>query len=317
MSLTPIPQEITFKPAFVERYQQLLGNRYEEFMTYSSSYIRKCIRVNTLKITVPKLVKRLEKKWKLTPVPWCKEGFWIEHIGEKRFDIGNLVEHQLGYIYVQEAASMIPPVVLSPKPGEMVLDLCAAPGSKTTQIAQYMENEGVLIANDVQGARLKPLGVNVQRMGVTTCIVTQNANRKLAPESFDCVLVDAPCSGTGTIRRSLKTMMMWSPKLVHRMHCDQRHLLRLGFSLLKKGGTMVYSTCTLEPQENEGTVQWLLDREPSAKVLPIDLDIKRSPAILEFNGKTYDESLKNALRIYPQDNDCEGFFVVKIKKCEE
>jgi NOL1/NOP2/sun family putative RNA methylase len=312
--LTRIPQTITFKPAFEERYRGLLGDQYDEFIRYSSAYIRKCIRVNTLKIGVQELKERLEKGWKLTPVPWCPDGRWIEHKTADRYDIGNIPEHQLGYFYIQEAASMIPPVVLAPQPGERVLDLCAAPGSKTSQLAQAMQNAGVLVANDVQGARLKPLGLNLQRCGVTNGIVTLNANRRFAPRSFDRVLVDAPCSGTGTIRRSLKTMMMWSPGLVRRMASEQRRLLQLGFDLLRPGGTLVYSTCTLEPEENEGVVSWLLEKNPEGRLEPTELDIKRSPAIREWEGRTYHEDIEKTLRIYPQDNDTEGFFVAKVRK---
>jgi len=312
--LTPIPQTIELKPAFEERYKLLLGPRYEEFIKFSSSYIRKCIRVNTLKITVPELKRRLEDQWLLTPIPWCKEGFWIEKKGEARYDIGNLTEHQLGFLYIQEAASMIPPVVLDPQPGERILDLCAAPGSKTSQIAQYMNNEGVLIANDVQGMRLKPLGLNLQRCGIRNTIVTLNGNHRFAAGSFDRVLVDAPCSGTGTIRRSLKTMRMWSPGLVKRMQMEQKKLITLGYNLLKPGGTLVYSTCTQEPEENEEIITWFLEKHPEAKLQKINLDIKQSPAITEWNGKKYHDEIDKVLRIYPQDNDSEGFFVAKLLK---
>lgn len=314
--LTPIPQEIELKPAFEERYKLLLGDRYEEFIRFSSSYIRKCIRVNTIKIGVEELRKRLENEWLLTPIPWCEDGFWIEKKGEKRYDIGNLPEHQLGYVYIQEAASMIPPVVLAPRPGERVLDLCAAPGSKTSQLAQYMHNEGVLVANDVQGMRLKPLGLNLQRCGITNTITTLNGNHRFAPGSFDRVLVDAPCSGTGTIRRSLKTMRMWSPGLVRKLQGEQKRLITLGFTLLKPGGTLVYSTCTQEPEENEEVVTWLLERQPDATLEKIDIDIKRSPAITGWNGKKYHDEIQKVLRIYPQDNDSEGFFVARIRKAD-
>ncbi len=313
-SLTPIPQSIELKPAFIERYKKLLGPCYDEFITFSSSYIRKCIRVNTLKITVPELQKRLEGEWKLTPIPWCPEGFWIEKKGEKRFDIGNLVEHQLGFFYIQDAASMIPPLALRPEPGDRVLDLCAAPGSKTTQLAQYMNNEGVLFANDVNADRLKPLGLNLQRCGVTNAIVLLKGNKRMQPASFDKVLVDAPCTGTGTIRRSLKTMRMWSPGLVTRLTRDQKYLLGLGYSLLKPGGSIVYSTCTLEPEEDEGVVTWLLQNNPDAVLEAIDLPIKRTPAVQEWEGRRFHDDIKKVLRILPQDNDTEGFFVAKIRK---
>jgi tRNA (cytosine49-C5)-methyltransferase len=311
--LTPIPQQVQIKPIFEERYRKLLGDRYDEFLQYSLAYSAKSIRVNTLKISVEDLRKRMEKDWALRPVPWCKEGFFLTYRHAKRFDIGNLPEHQLGFIYVQDAASMIPPVVLDPQPGEMVLDLCAAPGSKTSQMAMYMQNSGILIANDVSGIRLTPLGLNIQRSGIMNTVLTLRANRFLSPV-FDRVLVDAPCSGTGTIRRSLKTLQMWSPGLVQRLVSEQRRLIENGFNVLKPGGTMVYSTCTQEPEENEGLISWFIERHPDAELLEIDLPIKRSDAILEFEGQTYAPEVRKCLRIYPQDNDTEGFFVAKIRK---
>ncbi|MGV8162311.1 MAG: NOL1/NOP2/sun family putative RNA methylase [Candidatus Nanoarchaeia archaeon] len=309
-------KKIMIKPAFEERYKELLGERYEEFIDYSSKYIRKSIRINTLKISIAEVKKRLEEDWILEQVPWCKEGFWIQYREGPRFDIGNLPEHQLGYIYVQDAASMIPPVVLAPKPGETVLDLCAAPGSKTTQLAQYMKNVGLLIANDSQGSRLSALGINLQRCGVLNSIITKMDGERLTKKSemFDKILVDAPCSGTGTIRRNYKISEMWSPGLVQRMAAIQYRLLKNSFTLLKTGGELVYSTCTLEPQEDEEIVDKLLKEFPNADLLEIKLDIKRSPAITSFNGKEYDSRVEKCLRIYPQDNDSEGFFVAKIKK---
>src|SRR3989338_11706478 len=130
-TLEKIPRNVDVKKRFEDHYRALLGKDYERFMNYSLSYIRKCIRINTLKTTVEDIERRLEERWILEPIPWCREGFWIKYREGKRFDIGNLIEHHLGYVYVQESASMIPPVVLSPKPGEIVLDMCAAPGSKT------------------------------------------------------------------------------------------------------------------------------------------------------------------------------------------
>jgi tRNA (cytosine49-C5)-methyltransferase len=308
---------LKLKEAFKERYKALLGKEYEEFEKVSSTYIRKSIRINTLKKPIKEIKKRLEKSWELIQVPWCKEGFWIKYKDIQRFDIGNTPEHQLGYMYVQDAASMIPPVVLEPKPGEVVLDICAAPGSKTTQIAQYMKNEGILMANDSQGKRLSALGINLQRCGVTNTIITKmNGERIKGSEIFDKILVDAPCSGTGTIRRSYKIAEMWSPGLVERMARTQNNLLKNAFRLLKKGGTLVYSTCTLEPQENEGVVSKLLRENEDAQLQEINLDIKRSKPITKFENETYDESVTKCLRIYPQDNDTEGFFVAKITKKE-
>lgn len=314
MTLTSIPQEVEIKPAFAERYKALLGDRYDEFMKYSLSYARKCIRVNTLKSSPEDIKKRLGDKWHLEPVSWCKESFFITFKEGKRFDIGNLEEHQLGYLYIQDAASMLPPVVLNPRPEEFVLDLCAAPGSKTTQMAAMMENTGMLIANDVDVGRVKPLGLNLQRCGVANALIVGKANKKLPEEYFDKVLVDAPCSGTGTIRRSLKTLMMWSPNLVKKLNRVQRKLAQQGFDKVKPGGVLVYSTCTLEPEENEGVVSALLEHNPNASVEEITLDITRSPAIISFDGQEYNPQVAKCLRILPQDNDTEGFFVCKIRK---
>ena len=312
-------EKLKFKPKFEERYRELTD--FEAFKTYSLAYLRKCIRVNTLKIKVPELKKRLASTWKLTPVPWCKEGFWIEakkadaH-GRKRRDIGNLVEHPLGYIYVQEAASMIPPIVLNPKKDGLALDLCAAPGSKTTQIAQYMKNTGLLIANDIDYQRIAALGINLQRCGVTNTICTQMRGHWFGSRNieFDYILADVVCSGTGTIRKSLRTLDLWSPGLIKRLVGQQRQLAKAAFSRLKVGGTMVYSTCTMEPEENEGVIDYLLNQFDDLKVEKFSLPLKRSPCVDEFNGKSFDSNVKNCLRIWPQDNDTEGFFVAKLRK---
>lgn len=312
-NLEPIPQEIEIKDQFIERYKALLSDRFDTFLQHSLSYSRKSIRANTLKITTQHLKARLEKDWNLEQVPWCKEGFYLDFKGHDRYDIGNLVEHQLGYLYVQDSASMIPPLVLHPLPGELVLDLCAAPGSKTTQLAAMMENTGILFANDVSGQRMKPLGLNLQRCGVMNAVVTLRANREFAAV-FDKILVDAPCSATGTVRKSLKALQMWSPGFIQRMAHEQRTILRQAWRAVKPGGLLVYSTCTMEPEENEGNVASFLREHEDASLEDIDLDINRSPAILSFDGRDYGSEVRKCLRIWPQDNNTEGFFVAKIRK---
>ena len=313
-SITQSGKEVNFKDKFVERYSKLTD--WEAFKKSSLSFLRRSIRVNTLKASVGELKERLEKSWNLEQIPWCREGFWIEHIKKERRDIGNLIEHSLGYFYIQEAASMIPPLVLGPKPEEIILDIAASPGSKTTQIAQYMENRGILIANDYTYERMKPLSINLQKCGVTNALVTLMEGqwfRKSGIE-FDRILVDAPCSGTGTIRKSLKTIGIWNPDMVRRLSITQKQLIETGFNLLKENGTLVYSTCSLEPEENEAVVDFLISKYENAKLEEIRLSIKRSPPILEFENRKYSEELKKCLRIWPQDNDTEGFFVAKIKK---
>jgi len=307
-------EKIEFKPKFIERYQKLTD--WNTFKHISLTYLRRSIRVNTLKIDIEECKKRLEKQdWQLTQIPWCKEGFWVKHKHGRR-DIGNTIEHQLGYYYVQEAASMIPPIVLDPKPKETILDMCSAPGSKASQIAQYMQNKGILIANDYQGIRLQPLGINLQRMGITNAIITLMEGRyfKSSNIEFDRILVDAPCSGTGTIRKSLKTLRIWNPNAIKRLCGQQRQLLETAFEILKPDGTLVYSTCSLEPEEDEGVVNSLLEKHNNAKLEDINLNVKRSEPILKFENKTFNKEIKKCLRIWPQDNETEGFFVARLRK---
>ncbi len=313
--LKPFPDagKFIFKDKFIERYSKLTD--WETFKKYTLSFLRKSIRINTLKIGIDECTKRLEKDWELEPVLWCKEGFFITHKGGRR-DVGNTVEHALGYYYVQEAASMIPPVVLDPKPGDIVLDMAAAPGSKSSQIVQYMKNEGVLIANDVKGDRLAALGINLQRIGSCNTIMTLMQGERFANAGiqFDRILLDAPCSGTGTIRKSPKTILMWNPDMVKRLSRVQKRLIMTAWKALKPGGTLVYSTCSTEPEENEGVVSFLLENAKDARMLEIDLPMKRSDAILEFEGESYNPEVHNCLRLWPQDNDTEGFFVAGIRK---
>jgi len=309
MKITSHPE---FKPAFIERYSELTD--WEEFKKYSLTFLRRSIRINTLKTTIKETKKSIEAKgWKLDPIPWCKGGFWISH--PDRRDVGNLLEHHLGKVYVQEAASMIPPLVLQPKPGEIVLDMAASPGSKTTEMAAMMENTGLLVANDYKGQRLQSLGLNIQRSGVTNCILTLMSGQRYKDYQFDKILLDAPCSGTGTIRKSLKTIQIWNAGMITKLSKVQKELIIAAFNNLKPGGEMVYSTCSLEPEENEGVVDHLLTTFNNAKIIPVKLPgLKVSPPVMQFKGKKYNKQIKQVIRIWPQDNDTEGFFVAKILK---
>jgi len=317
--LTPLPDAekagATIKPEFENRYRHLLGDRYDDFIRYSLSYLNKSIRTNTLKIGVPELNDRLQQQgFSLFPVPWCKEGFWMKGA---RTDFGNLVEHSLGYFYIQEAASMIPAVVLRPQPGELVLDMCASPGSKTTQMAAMMKNTGLLVANDISGDRMKPLGINLQRMGILNVVESLAMGQQLrrVQTKFGRILVDAPCSGTGTIRKSLETLKIWNPLMVKRLSNQQKTLIDTAFLLLKPGGTLAYSTCSVEPEENEGVIDYLITKYPDEiSVEEIKLDINRSNPILQFEKFSWDSEVMKCLRIWPQDNNTEGFFVAKMKK---
>lgn len=306
-------EKLEFKEKFIERYAKLTD--LKEFRKHSLMFLRRSIRINILKISVDECKKNLEMQgWRLDPIPWCSEGFWISHETGRR-DIGNTIEHQMGYIYVQEAVSMIPPIVLGVEPGDAVLDMAASPGSKSSQIVTLMENKGVLVANDVSIGRMKPLDSNLQRIGATNNIVTLMSGDRFGGFEFDKILLDAPCSGTGAIRKSLKTIDMWNPNMIRRLAGLQRKLIMTAFNNLKKNGVMVYSTCSLEPEENEEIIDFLISKFPNAELEDISLNgLKRSDAVLEFEGRKYNPSVKKCLRIWPQDNDTEGFFVTKIRK---
>lgn len=307
--------KFTFKEKFIERYSQVTD--IEKFKEFSLLMPRRAIRVNTLKTTKEKLQKELEPEWKLEQIPWYENGFWIAHAKEERRDIGNLVQHSLGYFYVQEAVSMIPPIVLDPKPDEIVLDMCAAPGSKTTQIAMMMQNKGALIANDYKGKRLASLGINLQRMGVLNTTITLMRGQAMKDMQFDRILVDAPCSGTGTIRKSLKTLEMWNPAMIKRLSQTQKSLIIQAYKMLKPGGTMVYSTCSIDPEEDEEVIDYLVENQDSASIEDIKLNINKGKPITEFNKKVYSDQVKKCLRIWPQDNNTEGFFITRIKKNQD
>ena len=295
-----------FKENFLEHYSELTD--IETFKEFCVKPIKKSIRINTLKISVNDFKKI--SKLKLRQVPWFESGFYIDEIVK---GLGNTPHHQLGYFYMQESASMIPPLVLAPE-NDLILDMCASPGSKTTEMAQLMDNKGLIVANDYKINRIKSLSANLQRCGVSNTVTTIMEGRFFKNNKFDKILVDAPCSGTGTIRKSLRTIKEWNLNTVKRIAGTQRQLIRTAFENLKENGTLVYSTCSLEPEENEGIINYLLETFENAKLEKINLKLKSSPVILEYKNNKYSSEIKNCLRLWPQDNDTDGFFVAKIKK---
>ena len=303
-----------FDPRFVERAKKLLGSELKTFLEFCKKPLKDAIRVNTIKINKERLIKKLKAKgWILKQIPWYQDGLWIER---GRSDLGNTLEHFLGYYYVQGAASMIPPLILNPKSGEIILDLCAAPGSKTTQMAQLMENKGVIVANDRYLYRILALRANLQRCGVINTIVTRmdGVRFKKVKQKFDKVLVDAPCSSEGIIREDLNLIKKWNLNFIKRLSALQKKLIEAGFERLKEDGILVYSTCTLAPEENEAVVDYLV-RNFDAKIEEIRLkQIKARPGITEWMGKKFVKGISKCWRIYPQDNNTEGFFIAKLRK---
>ncbi len=290
---------LKFKPKFIEKYSKITD--FEEYKQAIQQHLRRSFRVNTLIADVDKVKEKLIKQgFSLEEIPWCKDGFYAE---KGDYALGNSFEHVRGEIFIQSAVSMIPCLILNPEPGEIVLDCCAAPGGKTTHLAALMKNEGIIVANEADGKRVGILIENLERLKVMNAVVTKMSADKLTGE-YDKILLDAPCSASGTIfgdtRESKRTLLEWNPDSILRLAKLQKKLLAHAFSLLKPGGTLVYSTCSLEPEENENVIQFFLEKEDSAELEKFDLPLK------------YD--WKNGMKIWPQYNNTKGFFVSKIRK---
>ena len=303
------------KEEFERRHRIILGDDYENFAKILRKLLPASFRINTLKVDRDEMLKRFESYgWNLKQVPFYKDGVIFE--GRKPLVLGNTIEHFLGYIYIQETASMIPPVVLDPQEDEVILDMAAAPGSKTTQIAQMMNNNGALIANEKILPRLASLRTNIQRCGVTNAVITWMDGKAFREKGlkFDKILLDAPCTGTGAIMKSPKTLKTWSVDASKMSSNIQKQLLQSAVECLKEDGTLVYSTCSLEPEENEENIDWAI-RKLGVKVEKIKIEgFKTRSGITSWDGDELDPQVSNCIRIYPQDNNSEGFFVSKLKK---
>lgn len=312
------------KPELEERMRRLLsGDKdFDEFEKKIHEKNRRFIRVNTLKISPKKLIERLSKKWRIeSPFSDFPEILIVTSDLEPG-ELGNSLEHGLGYFYVQELSSMLPVLTLNPGKGDFVLDLCASPGSKTTQMAARMQNSGTIIANEIKLDRVKILASNLERCGVMNTIVCRNDGvgfcERLAKKDFrfDKILLDAPCSGEGTLRGSAKTFDMWNLKVIDKLSREQKKLFASAVKVLRVGGEIIYSTCTHAPEENEGVVSFALKNFP-LKIEQINLPIKCRPGVDSWDGKNFDSEIGKCCRIYPHDNDTEGFFISKFTLLEE
>ncbi|MFA6523405.1 MAG: NOL1/NOP2/sun family putative RNA methylase [Candidatus Peribacteraceae bacterium] len=288
----------------------------------SGKPLRKSKRVNLLKSSVEKFTTwAKEKEWILEPVPWCSEGFYIDR-EDREVALGKDLLHLLGHTYMQEAASMMPVALLDPQPGEIILDMSAAPGSKTTQIAGRMQGRGVIVANDVQEKRLWTLKSSLHRSGVTNVIVTKKVGQwfmRHMTERFDRVLCDAPCTAQGTSRKDSDALLYSSDENVGKMARLQRELLEAAVHAAKVGGVIVYSTCTLTPEENEGVVGSIMSKfsdqlEPHPLGLnlraALETGIKDSRIVSTAVGVPHATSV----RLWPHTFDTEGFFVSVMRK---
>ncbi|ENM5758089.1 16S rRNA (cytosine(1407)-C(5))-methyltransferase RsmF [Vibrio mimicus] len=304
---------ISLPEGFITSMAKILpdSTQLADFIAACQRPLRKSIRVNTLKISVEDFCQRAaEKNWQLSPVPWCDNGFWIE-ADESQVPLGNTAEHMAGLFYIQEASSMMPvsALFMGHAQYDSVLDMAAAPGSKTTQMAALMDNQGVLVANEFSASRVKVLHANIERCGIRNTALTNFDGCVFGgwlPERFDAVLIDAPCSGEGTIRKDPDAMKNWSMDAIHSIASTQKALIESAFQALKVGGTLVYSTCTLSREENQ-EVCWHLKQTYGDAVSFESLDNLFEQASLALTEEGF-------LHIFPQMYDCEGFFVAKIRK---
>ena len=255
-----LPQE------FLDRMKKMLGEEYDKFLQTYEEPRKFGLRVNTMKISVEEFVKLAP--FHLTPIPWIDNGFYYE----KKDDPARHPFYYAGLYYLQEPSAMTPAAILPVSPGEHVLDLCAAPGGKATALASKLKGEGLLVANDISASRAKALLKNLEVFGTRNAFVTNAVPNRLAeqfPEAFDKILVDAPCSGEGMFRKDVANAKAWSPEKVEACARTQREILRQAVKMLRPGGMMLYSTCTFAPEENEQTIEYLLENYPEMELCEI------------------------------------------------
>lgn len=311
----PVAQNSVFLPEqFLAQMREALPAHlsFDDFVAACQRPLRRSIRVNTLKISVGAFLDLVSPYgWQLTPVPWCEEGFWIERDDEESLPLGSTAEHLSGLFYIQEASSMLPVAALCADGNqpERVMDVAAAPGSKTTQIAARMNNRGAILANEFSASRVKVLHANISRCGIHNVALTHFDGRVFGaalPEAFDAILLDAPCSGEGVVRKDPDALKNWSVESNLEIAATQRELIDSAFHALRPGGTLVYSTCTLNRDENEDVCLWLKQRYADAvEFLPLDT---------LFDSASHAATPEGFLHVFPQIYDCEGFFVARLRK---
>ena len=280
--------------AFLNRMKQQLGQEYPDFLCSLERPRAVALRFNPLKGEQPQLPFVKE------PVPWEPQGYYYD----PQFRPGLHPYHEAGVYYLQEASAMAPVALLDPQPGEWICDLCAAPGGKTTQITGRMDGRGLLLCNEWSPKRAKILSRNIERMGVSNALVTNEHPEKLAQRlegCFDRVLIDAPCSGEGMFRKEEAAVTDWSEETVAMCARRQKEILGSGARLVRPGGRLVYSTCTFAPQENEQVVAEFLDSHPDFEPEVVD-----APWFVPCENGSY--------RMWPHKLLGEGHFAAVLKR---
>lgn len=302
----PLPQD------FTERMQYLLKDEYADFVKAYDGKRLYGLRFNPLKTDRETFLRRMP--FPLTEIAWTPDGFYYKEESQP----GKHIFHEAGVYYIQEPSAMAVVEALAPKSGEKILDLCAAPGGKSTQIAGKMSGEGLLVSNEIVSGRAKILSQNIERMGISNAVVCNETPERLAerfPLFFDRILVDAPCSGEGMFRKEEAAIREWSMENVKMCAKRQRSILEQAALMLRPGGTLVYSTCTFSPEENEGVISAFLQEHD-------DFTIEESALERFFSSGRADwvenpaDGLAHTMRLWPHKIAGEGHFIAKLKKAD-
>ncbi|OYR87419.1 RsmB/NOP family class I SAM-dependent RNA methyltransferase [Lactobacillus taiwanensis] len=297
---------MTLPAEFIEKYQKLLGEESNNFFEAIDKQSKKGFRLNPLKYNYQDVQYSLKE-----PIEFTSDGYYGGVSGRDSEWTG-------GYVYSQDPSAMYPAVALDVKPGDIVLDLCAAPGGKSTALASALRNEGVLVANEISRSRAKDLRENLERWGATNVVVTNESPDRLAkklPAFFDKILIDAPCSGEGMFRKDPDAMQYWSQEYVITCQTRQKEILAEAMKMLKPGGEIVYSTCTYSPEEDEEIVAWLVENY-NLKVEPLKLFKGMSSGRPDWTGANLPD-LKETVRLWFQNGVGEGQFVARLRNTEE
>ena len=304
-------EQITLQARIAERYSRIVDSKHE-FSKSLNQPLKQSFRINSLKGDPEKILESLKKyDNSISPTKWNRNGFTT-----KLENLGSSVEHFSGQIYIQELTSMMPALSIADlNESRRIIDCCAAPGSKTTQLAEMMENKGEIIANDNKYSRLKALRGNLDRLGIINTTVTLRDFRSFPTTEADIYLVDAPCSSEGTIRKKNTIKRELKEKDYKRFSEVQKGILNRACEMAKKGDQIVYSTCTFAPEENESVVNSILE-ENSVKLKNIDIkNLKMGKGVECWKQEKFDSEIVKCRRIWPHHNDTDGFFMARIEKC--
>lgn len=299
--------------AFCEEMKRILGDEYDAYLQSMQDKRKYGLRVNTAKISVEEFLAL--SPFPLTPIPYVKNGFYYD--GEQ-YQPAKHPYYFAGLYYLQDPSAMTPASRLPVEEGDVVLDLCAAPGGKATELAAKLHGTGLLIANDISSKRAKALLKNIELSGVENSFIVTEYPKKLADYFtgfFDKILIDAPCSGEGMFRKDPSMVKAWEKNGPSFYAGLQEDILRQALPMLKPGGLLLYSTCTFSPQEDEGTVEKILAMDPHMELVDIEGYEGFSPGQPELIGSD-DESIRRCVRIFPHKLDGEGHFLALFHKRE-